>query len=246
MGSSFNVSTGIRQYALARYNANGSLDTTFGTGEKVTTNLDSGNGAQYWYAATLQPDGKILTAGGGKGSASADFAVARYNTNGTLDTSFNTSGRALANFGGDDTAVSIALQSDGKIVLAGTGASVPGAADFGVARFNANGTLDTTFDGDGKVLTDMGTNVDAAKAVVIEGDGKMLVSGYGSSTLAIARYLSNGSLDTSFGTGGKVAFFAYAEASVIQWDGKLIVAGRYYNGSNYDFALARYWLISCP
>jgi uncharacterized delta-60 repeat protein len=135
----------------------GTLDASFGTGGKVTTDFaGSGDGAG---AIAVQPDGKLVAAGGATINGQADFALARYNSNGTLDTSFSTGGRVTTDFGGRyEGASSVALQWDGKIVVAG--GSVIGLYDnFALARYNSNGTLDTSFGTGGKVITDFGRSV---------------------------------------------------------------------------------------
>jgi uncharacterized delta-60 repeat protein len=168
---------------------------------------------------------------------------------GDLDTSFDTDGKVTTDFGASsDSASSIALQSDGKIVVAGY--SYNGSNyDFAVVRYNTNGSLDTSFDTDGKVTTDFGAQSDYAKSVALQSDGKIVVAGYsynGSNyDFAVVRYNTNGSLDTSFDTDGKVttdfgASSDYAESVALQSDGKIVVAGTSYNGSNYDFAVVRY------
>src|SRR5207247_2165686 len=138
-------------FALARYNADGSLDATFGTGGKVTTDF-AGDDDQA-FAVVLQSDGKIVVAGEAKTSRRGDFALARYNANGSLDATFGTGRKVTTDFAGDDDAAfGVALQTGGKIVAAG-GARIGGfraanagrGEDFALARYNANGSLDATF-----------------------------------------------------------------------------------------------------
>ncbi len=107
-----------------------------------------------------------------------DFALARYNANGTLDTSFDGDGKLTTAFGtSGDEGYSVALQSDGKIVVAGYSFNnVSGNDDFALVRYNANGTLDTSFDGDGKLTTDFG-GYDSAQSVAVQSDGKIVVAG---------------------------------------------------------------------
>ena len=139
-------SGGTSNFAVTRYNANGSLDTTFnGTGKLVT---DVGIGSDDLASGvTVQPDGKIVVAGRSDSGGSNDFAVTRYNANGSLDTSFNGTGKVTTDIGSgtDDFASSVTVQPDGKIVVAG--ASLGGGWNFAVARYNADGSLDTTFNG---------------------------------------------------------------------------------------------------
>ncbi|MGW4896970.1 calcium-binding protein [Kitasatospora sp. NPDC004240] len=228
-------------FALARYNPDGSLDTGFGTGGKVTT--DFAGGSDEARGLAVQADGKIVAVGrsevpeGGFGW----FSLARYNTDGSLDTGFDTDGKAVVDFGtgGADDAFGVAVQGDGKIVAAGlTG------GDVALARLNADGTLDTGFDTDGRVTTDFDGGADAARAVAVQGDGKIVAAGYtGTGTnydFVLARYTTTGGLDTGFSGDGKVATtfggVEFAHAVALQPDGKIVAAG--YTGN--DFALARY------
>ncbi|MFN6451438.1 MAG: putative Ig domain-containing protein [Nostoc sp. EfeVER01] len=216
-------------FAVVRYNSNGSLDTSFGTAGKVTTNLGSTDIA---YSIALQDDGKILVAG----VSSSNFAVLRYNSDGTLDTSFGTAGKVINNLGSSDIAYSVALQDDGKILLAGVSNS-----NFAVLRYNSNGTLDTGFGTAGKVITNLGST-DIARSITLQDDGKILVVGVSNSNFAVVRYDSNGSLDTSFGTTGKVITdigtnttdTAYSVS--VQADSKILLAGV----SSSNFAVVRY------
>ena len=147
-----------------------------------------------------------------------------------------------------EIAYSVAVQSDGKIVAAGY--SDNGSNDdFALARYNTDGSLDATFGSGGKVATPVGSSNDYAYSVAIQSDGKIVAAGLSSNgsndDFALARYDSDGSLDTGFGTGGKVTTAIgsagdYALSVAIQSDGKIVAAGYSDNGSNYDFALARY------
>src|SRR5437667_2173 len=236
-----------QDFALARYNPNGSLDATFGTGGKVTTDFAGDDDEAF--AEGLQADGKIVAVGVAKTSRSRDFALARYNPNGSLDATFGTGGKVTTDFAGnDDAAFGAVLQSDGKIVAAG-GAKTSRSEDFALARYNPNGTLDGTFGTGGKVTTDFNGDDDEAHALVLQPDGKLVAAGAAklsrSQDFALARYSANGSLDATFGTGGKVTTdFAgnddAAFALVLQPDGKLGAAGRGEGSRSQDFALARY------
>ena len=163
--------------------------------------------------------------------------MARYNVDGTLDQSFGTGGLVSTGFAvdGDDSANAVALQTDGKIIVVGQVGphfSQAGANDtaFGIVRYNSNGTLDTTFDGDGKVTTDFGTTTDIALAVAVQSNGKIVVAGTSGGNFALARYNTDGSLDGAFGAGGKTttdfgSSFDSASAVVIQASGKIVAAG---------------------
>lgn len=256
---------GGESFALARYNSNGTLDTTFGTGGKVGTAFDSGHGFSYAqaFSVAIEPDGRIVVAGAlelgtcvfnGAEQPCFDAALARYNSNGTLDASFGTGGRVTTDFGGpNDQAESVALQPDGRILVAGAvGRFISRGFDFAVARYNSDGTLDTSFGTSGKVTTDFAGADDLPiepSAIALQGDGKIVVVG---STFvddvydfALARFNTTGTLDTSFGTGGKVATdFAAANdvpfSVAVQPDGNIVVAGGANINGHANFALARY------
>jgi uncharacterized delta-60 repeat protein len=228
--------------AVARYNANGTIDTTFGSSGKTTTQINS----TYPQAVALQTDGKIVVAGYNYTGSGSDFLLVRYNTNGTLDTAFDGDGLAILNVTVNDRIYGMALQPDGKIVA--VGALENATDDFVVLRYNTDGTLDTSFDGDGRVSTGI-ASTDLANCVAIQPDGKILAAGLASPSandFAIARYNANGSLDTSFdGDGIAVAAIGSGtdviHAMALQPDGKIVVAGRANGGvSADDFALARY------
>jgi uncharacterized delta-60 repeat protein len=231
-------------FALARYNPNGSLDTTFnGTGKVITP---FGGGLDKAQALVVQPDGKLLAAGYSHNGSNYDVALARYNANGSLDTTFNGTGKVTTPIGGDDYAFSLVLQPDGKAVAGITSGS---NSDFALARYDPNGSLDTTFNGTGKVTTPIGSGNDAARALFLQPDGKLVLAGnsvIGSANdAAVARYNANGSLDTTFdGTGKVTAPIGGGDdivtAALRQPDGKIVVAGYSHNGSNFDFGLARF------
>ena len=125
----------------------------------------------------IQADGKIVVAG----SSRRNFALARYNSNGSLDTSFDGDGKLTTDFGGWDEASSMAIQADGKIVVAGSSRD-----NFALARYNSNGSLDTSFDGDGKLTIDFG-GIDMAHSMAIQADGKIVVAGESGGNFALVR-----------------------------------------------------------
>ncbi len=202
---------GIIIIASNVYSQAGSLDSSFGTGGKVVTSINSG--ADKAYAVALQMDGKIIVAGmTTNASTGKDFACLRYNSNGTLDSTFGTNGVVTNDVqtGSDDVIYSVAIQSDGKIILAGY--SDDGSnKNAALIRLNTNGTLDTSFGTSGKVLTDFITGrADEIKTVKIHSlTGNIIVGGTSSVTstnsqAVIARYTSAGLLDTTFNITGKV------------------------------------------
>ena len=235
-------------FALARYNPNGSLDSTFDGDGKLTTDFSTSMDVSY--AVTLQPDGKIIVAGYTLASGDYNFALARYNTDGSLDSTFDGDGKVITDFFGSyDLGKAVAVQPDGKIIVAGW-AIVSGDANFALARYNTNGGLDNTFDGDGKLTTDFFADADYAYGVSLQPDGKIVVvgaviSGPNNVDFGLARYNTDGSLDNTFDSDGKLTtdFFAGANkayAVALQPDGKIVVAGEADTGGHSDFALARY------
>ena len=235
-------SPGGSDFALARYNADGSLDTSFGSGGTLTTDIGA---FDFALATAIQPDGKIVAVGRTGPSGTGDFALARYNPNGSLDASFGSAGKVTTDFGGLDVAYGVAIQPDGKIMVAG-GGGTPG--DFALARYNADGSFDTSFGMAGKVTTDFDLGLlDGAMDVALQSNGRIIAVGFttiaGSAAFALARYNTDGSLDTSFGNGGKVTTdFGGSDtafAMAIQPDGMIVVVGT--GAGNFgDFTLARY------
>lgn len=233
-------------FAVVRYNTNGSLDTSFnGTGIVVT---DIAGHEDFGRAIAIQSDGKIVVAGESNNGTDSDFAVVRYNPNGSLDTTFDGDGKVTTAIGSfNDEARAMAIQSDGKIIVAGD-SNISGL-DFSLVRYNTDGSLDTSFDGDGKLTTDLGSTADIPYAVAVQSDGRVVVAGrsavqFMGTGFALARYNTNGSLDTSFDGDGKLITlisnnFDVAQALAIQSDGK-IVAGGFSNSSPLSFTLVRY------
>jgi uncharacterized delta-60 repeat protein len=222
----------------------GLLDPTFGSGGIVTTSFS--NGTDRPYAVVAQPDGKLVVAGSTLvSSANTDMLLARYNVNGARDPTFGSGGHVTTDFFKSyDVANAVALQpqSDGsnKVLAAGYDIKASGgstSADFALVRYNANGTLDTTFGTGGKVTTDLGSTDDQATSMVVQPDGKVVLAGYTHPSpgvvAALVRYNANGSLDTSFGSGGKLVTairvsYDTGVALQSQPDGsfKLIIAGQ--------------------
>jgi uncharacterized delta-60 repeat protein len=227
------------RFALARYAADGTLDATFGGGGKVLTPM-SADSTDYAFAddEALQSDGKLVVVGsvypGDK--FGAHFAVARYMGDGVLDPTFGTAGRVITKFGGlpaagavdtHDVASAVAIQPDGKIVVVGGSWSTIASPSLALARYNPDGSLDNTF-GEGGLVRKGGPIGGSARAVVLQPDGKIVVAGSVHIDYAmVARFNANGSLDTSFGSGGLAQFGQYAEAYalLLQPDGKLVVGG---------------------
>ncbi len=194
------------QLRLSDPNRAGGLDRTFGIGGKLTTAFNPA--ASEIHDIVEQPDGKIVAVGYAHNGTNKDFAIARYNPDGSLDGSFGTGGRVLTDFGSTDEARAVALQSDGKIVVAGL-ASVSNLYDFAVARYTPNGTLDRNFgkilndhDRSGKKITSIGAT-DIAHAVAIDSNNRIVVGGQAGDSFGVARYNTIGDLDTTFSEDGK-------------------------------------------
>lgn len=246
---------GSYDFTLLRLNANGSLDTSFGTGGIIKTDFYALT--EEVHALAIQNDGKIIAAGFANhvvpnSYASAEFALARYNADGSLDTSFGTGGKTSVLIGapGSASARGVAIQNDGKIVAGGYIATEGQYDRFGVIRFNADGTLDTCFGDGGKVTTAISSGDDIANALSLQSDGKIVVGGHARTPsnqrgFALVRYNTDGSLDMSFGTGGKVTTvigsgLGYAYGMGIQPDGKIVAAGYCSNGGELRLCAARY------
>ena len=246
------ASTGS-DFALARYNVDGSLDASFGIGGKVVTDFNLTHEAAF--ATAIQPDGRIVVLGptrpfGPVTTNPDDFALARYNSNGSLDTSFGGDGKVSTGFnpGWTDRGWGLALTREGKIVAAGYAynPTASGPAVIDVARYNPDGSLDASFGGDGTVVT--ASSDSRAYGVVVQPDGRIVVAGYAGQKFALVRYTVDGNLDTTFGTGGIASQgfgtkMAWAEGLARQPDGKLVAAGvtRPSDGSlDYSFAVARF------
>jgi uncharacterized delta-60 repeat protein len=234
------------EFALLRLNSNGTPDSSFGGDGILTTTF--GSDIDRARSVVVQPDGKILVGGFASVGSTDCFAIVRYLPDGTLDTTFNSDGKVTQAINGYAQGWSIAVQPDSKIVLGGF-SLLNGVRSFAVTRFNANGSLDATFGGDGIVTTDVASGVGAAGSLLIQPNGNILVAGAatvsGNDDFALVRYYTNGVLDTTFGSGGMVTTPIGTDAddglSVnMQADGKILVAGRVFNGSNYDFGVLRY------
>ena len=158
----------------------------------------------------LQPDGKIVVVGlvVTDGLAGEDFALARYNADGSPDASFGNGGRVTTDIGGTDEARAIALQADGRLIVGGLSISrtSPPSSDFALARYNTDGVLDVTFGDEGKVITRFGGPGEGVSAMAVRPDGRIIAVGTASTgsteAFALARYDVDGTLDGTFGAGG--------------------------------------------
>jgi uncharacterized delta-60 repeat protein len=250
-------------FGVVRYTADGGLDTSFGTGGKVTTGFGRGN--DIGYGVVIDSAGRIIVAGMAYNGIDNDFAVVRYTRTGTLDSAFGIGGKVTTDFaGGDDIGWGVAVDSADRIVVAGH-ATTGNEELFAVVRYTPAGVLDTSFGTGGIVTTDVnadgiGTSPDVAKAVAIDLQGRVVVAGYSDNDynddVAVVRYTPVGALDTTFGGGDGIVttnikdnFSAggndYGQAVAIDSQGRIVVSGRTESlsssgGGSWDFAVVRY------
>jgi uncharacterized delta-60 repeat protein len=239
-------------FAIARYNTDGSPDMTFDGDGKLTTDFAGGND-DLARGVAVQPDGRIVAVGDatvaiGPSVATIDFALARYNVDASLDTTFGGDGMVTTDFSTEsansgDFAEAVAIQPDGKIVTGGKTlfsreGTVAADWEFVLARYAFDGSLDMDFDHDGWVTTPIGSG----HALALQQDGKIVVAGSGNDDFVVARYNPNGSLDASFGGGDGTVTTDFTQESdwsvavAIQNDGKIVAAG----AAADDFGVARY------
>lgn len=239
-------SDGKTDFALIQYNSDGSLDTAFGVDGKVIADIGERG---LVYGSYLQEDGKILVSGY-SGTNDIKFSLVRYNSDGSVDTSFGQGGIVAADFPGNQYGYSIAVQSDGKILVGGGNHNLVDGVDFALARYHVDGSLDATFGSNGLVTTIPG-NLDfnsEITSIAVQSDGKILTAGIILNgvgvDIAIVRYDINGNLDLSFDGDGIVTFStgAYFEKVnvVEQPEGRVLVVGSgRFGKTDLDFALFR-------
>lgn len=248
VGGETDAGTGS-DFMVVRFTAAGLADPTFGGGDGIVT-TDFAGSTDGIFGIAIQPDGKIV-ASGRAFTTSWDFGFARYLENGDLDPTFGTGGKTLVDFGVNDEAHGIGLTSDGKIVAGGRSGACSGGCtyDFVAARLNADGTLDTSFDSDGKTApVNLGGN-DLAYDTVVDASDRVVLAG-SSETAAgfdwgIVRFTSAGVPDPAFGAGGIVsspwgAGFDRAYGVDVQADGKYVVAGPVELGADRGAGVARF------
>lgn len=226
------VQSNVDALTMARYLPNGSLDSSFGVNGTLTTAHASG----YLYDVVVLGDGKILAAGTSYGTQ-GDYSINRYNRDGTLDTTFGTNGGTTINVGLDDFRPKLLVQPNGKILLSGTDTIGSTSLSHSIVRLNSNGTLDTSFSGDGKLpLTKTSGVFDPDDVFAVQADGKLLVGGsnFVSSVgfnMALTRYNADGSVDNSFNGTGTADVHAgpyTVKAISVQKDGKILAVGDTY------------------
>jgi uncharacterized delta-60 repeat protein len=231
-------------FITARYTTAGVLDTTFSTDGFDLQNI-GGAGADQAMAVVIQTNGMIVVGGFNGGN----FALVRYTTAGALDANFSGDGIQNVNFGGTDRANALALQTDGKILIGGY-APLSGFDDFAIARLLSDGTLDNTFDSDGRVTTTFSTTAaDRVESMAVFTDGGIVAVGWVndgvSDNIAIAKYTSAGALDTGFDGDGMYTYDHAggqdrAQSVAVQYDEKIVVGGLVTN-TNDDLVVMRFW-----
>jgi uncharacterized delta-60 repeat protein len=238
---------GGNDFALTRHDPTGQLDHGFGTDGIVTTDLGGPNDQAF--DAALLPDGGIVVAGrtDAAGILKTAFGVVRYRADGAPDPGFGTSGIVeLGFFGKGAGANAVAVQPDGKILVAGFAFDASGIdSDFALVRLEPDGTLDPGFGTGGIVTTNLGTAADDARAVVVQPDGRIVVAGSADEDIALVRYLPDGTLDSSFGHGGStitnLGSDDVANGVALTPAGEILIAGYTLGaGINRDFLLGRY------
>jgi uncharacterized delta-60 repeat protein len=238
-GTTYNV-------AVARYNADGTLDSSFGN--SGTLLVPVGSARSYARNIAIQPDGKIVIGAYTYDDIASDFAVVRLNGDGSLDNSFGTEGITIVDNGSHEVVDAMTILNDGKILLAGYNYD-----NFLAARFNTDGTLDTSFGTNGWATTVFDSSYSQVKDATSQNDGKILLSGFASDIstgrhkIAVARFNTDGTIDNTFGTSGQVSFNIgsfddYGAGVAVQTDGKIMIGGYTIldsNFSEYDFAAVR-------
>ncbi|MGE0082662.1 MAG: hypothetical protein AB7U81_15385, partial [Thiohalomonadaceae bacterium] len=230
---------GNKYFALTRYLPDGSVDPAF--------SADPVGGAGGWFEAlALQQDGRLVAAGSVRDGSDTNLAVVRYESDGRLDSTFGSGGIVTTQLPDDDWAQAVLVQPDGKILAGGfNGNFSTGNYQLLLVRYNADGTLDSSFGGDGIVTTSIWSGFEIVKDMALLPDGGVIVLTYNYSDFVLVRYRSDGSLDTGFGSGGVVTTNMTdgedrGEALGIQPDGKILVAGIGSGSSERFLALARY------
>ncbi len=241
-------------FALARFLPNGIIDSSFGTNGKVITDF----GQYEWgYSVLIQPDGKIVMGGTiappPPYEPIENFLVVRYLPDGNIDQSFGDQGKVITDVYSKDILRTLELQKDGKIVAAGSTNKVgtSNSGKFALTRYLPDGSLDVSFGNGGIVIDDFGKNDEEIRDLAIQPDDKIVATGFANAnlgffnmTMALSIFNADGSLDTLFGTSGKVTIkftegISRAESVTLQPNGKIVVAGEVFISDYQNFALTR-------
>ncbi|MDP9387394.1 MAG: hypothetical protein M3Q48_05550, partial [Actinomycetota bacterium] len=260
LAAGFTTAGSDSDFAVVRYHAFGTVDDSFNAAGTATTSFFEGVDGARAHAVAVQPDGKIVAAGAARSSTDG-FALARYRPSGFADDTFDRDGRVFTPLlpGRDHVVHALAVQPDGKIVAAGGSFRAPRTdADFALARYRADGSLDASFGTAGTVVTDVGSGAGSiaageephAHAVALQPDGGIVAAGSalvdGNLDFAVVRYTPSGTPDPSFGGGDGIVTTAVSPGDdeirslVVGDDGRITVAGWSTGGGPGDFALARY------
>ena len=249
VGGNFDANTS-EDFLLLRFRQNGLADSIFGIHGVVTSDFNN-NSEDELHDVLVQPDDKILICGWTNGT-DKDIALMRFNSSGTIDSTFGNNGRVSTDINNQlQEARAMTTQSDGKIVVAGLTQTPGSAANVALFRYNTDGSLDSSFGTNGIVISIVSNYDDFATDVVLDSDGKILISGLttdasqGIYNSLIMRFDSTGILDNTFGIGGKVildinAMDNWSNSMLLQQDGKIIISGKSFQVTDTDFLLARF------
>ncbi|MCB0404526.1 MAG: hypothetical protein KDD51_07045 [Bdellovibrionales bacterium] len=247
VAGSTTVSSGNTDFVLARFLSDGTLDTNFGTAGFATRDFGLASGLDVARALTTDGNGRLVVVGQSDDGSQKDFAVARYLTTGSPDTSFDSDGFATYAFtSGDDTARAITIDELGRLIVVGQTET-----DLAIERLKTNGALDTGFDTDGMRIVSITSGVDVANSVQIRSGGEILVAGIARqgalSDALLVQFHTDGSTDLDFGTNGTAVFSVSSTTSradaansmAIAFGDRPVFIGKTNNGSNFDWLLAR-------
>ena len=239
----------VKDFAIVRYNPDGSMDNNFGNGGLVI--FDGGTDSDKAISVIIQDDGKILIGGSVYHHLTTldDYAMARFNADGTPDNTFGTGGLVTTDINGEwDNAYAMAIQNDGKILLAGE-AYMGGKRNVGIVRYNPDGSCDCSFGSGGFAILSIGSVIDRTRAIALQADGKILAGGWMNNglddQLFLTRFNTDGSTDNTFGNNG-VATLDIGGNDDRCWvvnvltDGKILVGGQSGTSGNYDYLLVKY------
>ena len=226
-------------FLAMRYNSDGKLDNSFGLNGIASAD---GGYSEEARSLAMQSDGKLIAAGSSNKGGINNFALVRYNADGNKDYSFGNYGTVVTPIGVYAYSNSVKIQGDGKIVVAGSSQQNQGDFEFTLARYNSDGSLDSTFGVNGIVTTTIGNSDSYINSIKIQNDGKIVAAGKSTLGFTLVRYKVDGSLDNTFVVTTPFGVSdSEARSVAIQQDGKIVVAGDYSNGpNNNDFVMARF------